>query len=55
MEFEALSSSGYEIAVKIGRDNRKFNPGMAENNNLYANLIEGKELKGGKKKCMGSV
>ncbi|MCG2709973.1 MAG: hypothetical protein L6246_06630, partial [Thermodesulfovibrionales bacterium] len=39
----------YEIEVKIGRDNRKFNPGMAENNNLYANLIEVKDLRGGKK------
>ncbi|MDP1759626.1 MAG: ComEC/Rec2 family competence protein, partial [Thermodesulfovibrionales bacterium] len=48
-EFEAPSRSGYEIAVKIGRDNRKFNPGMAENNNLYANLIEVKGLGSGKK------
>lgn len=39
----------YEIAVKIGRDNRKFNPGMTENNNLYANLIEVRGLGGGKK------
>ena len=46
-EFEA--GRQYEIAVKIGRDNRKFNPGMAENNNLYANLIEVKDLRGGKK------
>jgi len=49
VEFEAPSGSGYEIAVKIGRDNRKFNPGMTENNNLYANLIEVKGLGGGKK------
>jgi len=48
-EFKAPSRSGYEIAVKIGRDHRKFNPGMAENNNLYANLIEVKDLRGGKK------
>lgn len=46
-EFEARRL--YEIAVKIGRDNRKFNPGMTENNNLYANLIEVKDLRGGKK------
>lgn len=46
-EFEA--GRLYEIAVKIGRDNRKFNPGMTENNNLYANLIEVKDLGGGKK------
>ncbi|MBA3071197.1 MAG: DNA internalization-related competence protein ComEC/Rec2, partial [Nitrospirae bacterium] len=46
-EFEA--GLLYEIAVKIGRDNRKFNPGMTENNNLYANLIEVKDLRGGKK------
>lgn len=46
-EFEARRL--YEIAVKIGRDNRKFNPGMAENNNLYANLIKVKDLRGGKK------
>ena len=46
-EFEA--GRLYEIAVKIGRDNRKFNPGMTENNNLYSNLIEVKDLSGGKK------
>jgi competence protein ComEC len=46
-EFEA--GHIYEVAVKIGRDNRKFNPGMTENNNLYANLIEVKDLRGGKK------
>lgn len=45
-EFEA--GLLYEIAVKIGRDNRKFNPGMTENNNLYANLIEVKDLRDGK-------
>ncbi|HBR22075.1 MAG TPA: DNA internalization-related competence protein ComEC/Rec2 [Nitrospiraceae bacterium] len=39
----------YEIAVKIGRDNRKFNPGMTENNNLYANLVGVNDLRGGKK------
>ncbi|MDI6744830.1 MAG: DNA internalization-related competence protein ComEC/Rec2 [Thermodesulfovibrionales bacterium] len=47
-EFEVPSNSGYEIAVKIGRDNRKFNPGMTENNNLYATLIEVKNLGGGR-------
>ncbi|MDP2276892.1 MAG: ComEC/Rec2 family competence protein, partial [Nitrospirota bacterium] len=46
-EFEA--GCLYEIEVKLGRDNRKFNPGMAENNNLYANLIEVKDLRGLKK------
>ncbi|MDP3260449.1 MAG: ComEC/Rec2 family competence protein, partial [Thermodesulfovibrionales bacterium] len=47
-EFEA--GRQYEIAVKIGRDNRKFNPGMAENpERLGANLIEVKDLRGGKK------
>ena len=46
-EFEARRL--YEIEVKIGRDNRKFNPGMTENNNVYANLIEVKDSRDGKR------
>jgi len=47
-EFEAGRS--FEIVIKLGRDNRKFNPGMAENPELLgANLIEVKDLRGGEK------
>ncbi|RJQ38270.1 MAG: DNA internalization-related competence protein ComEC/Rec2 [Nitrospiraceae bacterium] len=50
-EFEVASGEEYEIAVKLGRDNRKFNPGMIENNpeRPGANLIEVRNSGGGKK------
>jgi len=46
-EFEA--GERYELAIKMGRDNKKRNPGMAEGNQIYANLIEAREIKDGKK------
>jgi len=39
----------YEIEAKTGKDNRRFNPGMTENNNIYANLIEVRDVRDGKK------